>query len=105
MEELMGEQDSQHVNSFFSHIKAFFQEIRNTPMYREFIVDAEELLADVAANPDTLEDPEARVALKGMYRSAIRILKGNYLLLRSSGPIDINTIHCRGRPQSTPSSS
>lgn len=73
----MGEQDSAHVGAFFTNMKAFVAEVGNNPAYREFVIDSEELLEQVAEDPDTLEDPAARMALKGMYKSAINMLRGN----------------------------
>lgn len=76
LEALMSEQDNTRVDAFFTHIKAFINEARTNPTYREFLMDAEEVLQDIASSPEILEDPATRLALKGMFQSALNLLRG-----------------------------
>lgn len=85
LQALMGEPGNPHVDAMIAHLETFLRDIKANPTYREFVVDAEEVLEEVADTPEVLEDPATRLALKGMYKSAINILRGMETVL------DVNT--------------
>ena len=73
---LMGEQENGHVDGFFANMKAFVRDVRTNPLHREFVVDVEEVLAEITEEPEVLDDPAARMALRVLYNSAIKMLSG-----------------------------
>lgn len=76
---LMGEQDTGHVDTLFASIKAFILDVRTNPLHREFIVDVQEVMEEIAIDPEVLDDPASRMALKVMYNSAVKMLAGMIL--------------------------
>eukprot|EP00026_Physarum_polycephalum_P003084 Phypoly_transcript_03093.p1 GENE.Phypoly_transcript_03093~~Phypoly_transcript_03093.p1 ORF type:complete len:686 (+),score=106.19 Phypoly_transcript_03093:483-2540(+) len=73
---LMGGQDAAHVDALFASLKAFWQDVSTNPVHQEFIADVQEVIEDIATTPEILDDPAARLALKVMYNSAMKMLYG-----------------------------
>lgn len=71
---LMGEHESAHVDALFENLKAFSHDVKENPVYREFLVDVHEVLEEIADHPEVLDDPAARMALRVMYNSAVKML-------------------------------